>query len=336
MKLRSIILVILDALRRDHLGIYGYKKSKAKNIDRLGKKSIVFWNAYTKGTTTYLSIRRLLSLRDSYNPLEYLVVLWEQKPFLRPIKRLRTPSYKRGNNNIPNWYRVYLEINEKIGLALYRRYLSFPTVFSILSKKWVVGIVAANAFYYFLRRDGIDYLKIILESPEKIKEHIPTDPFKITEEGIRFIKKHRDQPFLLLLHYFQPHEPYISPYWKRGIEIEELKQLASEIRRKGKLSLLTLERIRNAYDACIKWVDKALKPLIRYAKKADVVLTITADHGQLLGEHGYLGHPAHASFDELTHIPLIVYGAHLRPTIIFKKFYLHQLIPYLIELAIHG
>jgi len=48
----NIIVIMLDSLRRDHLGCYGNDWIETPNIDRLATESIVFENAYPEGLPT--------------------------------------------------------------------------------------------------------------------------------------------------------------------------------------------------------------------------------------------------------------------------------------------
>jgi arylsulfatase A-like enzyme/Tfp pilus assembly protein PilF len=43
----NLLVITIDTLRADHLGIYGYAKVKTPNIDRLGEKGILFKNAFS-------------------------------------------------------------------------------------------------------------------------------------------------------------------------------------------------------------------------------------------------------------------------------------------------
>jgi arylsulfatase len=47
-----IFVIALDAARKDHLGIYGYKRNTTPNLDKLAEKSIVFDNAYSVSSWT--------------------------------------------------------------------------------------------------------------------------------------------------------------------------------------------------------------------------------------------------------------------------------------------
>lgn len=48
----NVILISLQCLRPDHLGLYGYKRETSRNIDELGKRSVVFENAISQANLT--------------------------------------------------------------------------------------------------------------------------------------------------------------------------------------------------------------------------------------------------------------------------------------------
>src|SRR5262249_13464676 len=43
----NVIYIFIDALRADHLGVYGYERNTSPAIDRLASRSIVFDNAFS-------------------------------------------------------------------------------------------------------------------------------------------------------------------------------------------------------------------------------------------------------------------------------------------------
>ena len=43
----AILLVTVDTLRADHLGIYGYERRTSPHIDRFFRKGLVFENSYS-------------------------------------------------------------------------------------------------------------------------------------------------------------------------------------------------------------------------------------------------------------------------------------------------
>ena len=48
----NIILISIDSLRPDRLGIYGYERDTSPNIDRLASESVVFDNAFSTTSWT--------------------------------------------------------------------------------------------------------------------------------------------------------------------------------------------------------------------------------------------------------------------------------------------
>ena len=49
----NVIHIFIDALRPDHLGLYGYSRNTSPNLDKLATRSSVFKNAYTPAPNTF-------------------------------------------------------------------------------------------------------------------------------------------------------------------------------------------------------------------------------------------------------------------------------------------
>ena len=59
--IKNVLVIILDALRADHLGIYGYHRNTSPNIDALARKGLVFDRAIVQAGWTKPSV-------TSYSP----------------------------------------------------------------------------------------------------------------------------------------------------------------------------------------------------------------------------------------------------------------------------
>ena len=59
----NIVLVLVDTLRADHLGIYGYERPTSPELDRFGRQNIVFSQARSQAPCTFPSVNSLLSSR---------------------------------------------------------------------------------------------------------------------------------------------------------------------------------------------------------------------------------------------------------------------------------
>ena len=66
----NIVYIFIDALRPDHLGIYGYPRKTSPNIDRLAARSSVFDNAFTPAPDTYEAFPKFMqgSYWDGHYP----------------------------------------------------------------------------------------------------------------------------------------------------------------------------------------------------------------------------------------------------------------------------
>jgi len=107
-------------------------------------------------------------------------------------------------------------------------------------------------------------------------------------------------PFLLWVHYFDPHHPYRPP--KPFDVYENDEQLERYIGERGIGRTVTdllgreldTRKATNRYDGEIRYVDRELGQLIERLKQAnrwdDTAVVLVSDHGESLGDHDLLGH----------------------------------------------
>ena len=90
----NVILVIIDSLRRDHLGVYGNEWIKTPNLDALARESLRFDRSYPESLPTILARRaihtgiRTFPFRDWQKWYDEDVNLWGWQP----IREDRLPS----------------------------------------------------------------------------------------------------------------------------------------------------------------------------------------------------------------------------------------------------
>lgn len=63
----NVVLITVDALRADHLGVYGYDRPTSPRLDELSHRSIVFEKAYAAVTHTSFSVASLLTGKYAYS-----------------------------------------------------------------------------------------------------------------------------------------------------------------------------------------------------------------------------------------------------------------------------
>lgn len=126
-----------------------------------------------------------------------------------------------------------------------------------------------------------------------------------------YTRQRRGQSYFLFVHYFDVHTPY------RKHALEPPEPLPPEVLRfkdRGRT-----QRLTRRYDSEIRFVDQQIQRLVEALEKLkldrNLILCVTADHGEQLGDHGYsAGH-----FDlyrETVRVPLFFHGARIVPGVV--------------------
>ncbi|MCH7700077.1 MAG: sulfatase [Planctomycetes bacterium] len=138
---------------------------------------------------------------------------------------------------------------------------------------------------------------------------------KTTEAVLAWLKEREQKPFLLWVHYFDPHGPYAPPppYDTRYSTDEQLEsylaraRFADRSRRPGGKNVVTRPAI-NGYDGEIRYTDDQLAKLFGALKGQglwdDSIVVLIGDHGEGLGQHNVPGHAL--LWDEQLHVPLMI------------------------------
>lgn len=152
--------------------------------------------------------------------------------------------------------------------------------------------------------------------------------------------EHRDRPFFLFLHLWDPHYDYLPPpeyaamFWPEGLQGPrefrgfDRKPWGPEV----------LPRLRALYEAEIRYTDDQIARLWARLEEwglADrAILAITADHGDEFLEHGGRGHQK-TLYEEVTRIPMVLRAPDLAPAgrVVADPVALYDLAPTLLELA---
>ncbi len=125
----------------------------------------------------------------------------------------------------------------------------------------------------------------------------------VTPRAVSWLNSQRVEPFFLWVHYFDPHAPY-----HLRADFAGPKTNGKEPAIHNGASAKTKNRIRR-YDSEIGYVDYHLHSLFRALDKTGLrdstLVILTADHGESLGEHDYVGHGSHL-YDPILRVPLIM------------------------------
>ena len=52
----NVLVLVLDALRADHLGLYGYSRDTSPRLDQYARRGVVFDRAYSQASATLPSV----------------------------------------------------------------------------------------------------------------------------------------------------------------------------------------------------------------------------------------------------------------------------------------
>jgi len=112
--------------------------------------------------------------------------------------------------------------------------------------------------------------------------------------ALEWAGRNADEGFFLFVHTYEVHDPYLPPEpYASAFDTPEAKALAASQR---------------AYLQEIRYVDDVLQRLVAGLRKVvpeqDLLLIVTADHGEEFLEHGMVSHTQ--LFDEVMHIPMVM------------------------------
>lgn len=127
---------------------------------------------------------------------------------------------------------------------------------------------------------------------------MPLDvPDYVTDRAIVAGRKGHEN---LLVHYFQPHRPFIHDFIKRGTELSYIEREPYEAGRSG---LASKEDLWPLFVDNLRLVLDSVGELLTNLDAEKVA--ITADHGELLGELGQYGHFQSIPHPNLKRVPWV-------------------------------
>ena len=256
----NVLIITLDTTRADALGVYGEALDTSPNIDRFAASGVVFDQAATAQPSTLPS---------------HSTIMTGRLPFSHGARA--------------NAGYVLAEDNETLAEVFQRH--GYVTGAEIAAPVIGSRTLLDQGFATYHDTDSFDVkLKSIWikeeEGPREV-ELKERDGADITRRGIEFLRRHKEAPFFLWLHYFDPHAFYAAPppFGKKFVD--------------------------DPYYSEIYYTDfnvgRVLTELQRQGLSDDTLVVITADHGESRGEHKEVSH-SYFIYDATIHVPLIFIG----------------------------
>jgi arylsulfatase A-like enzyme len=276
----SVLLVTVDTLRADHMGVYGYRRHTSPRMDALARRGVVFDQAYTYWPKTRGSFVGFMTGRYASQT-----------------------GYGKSHP-------LLLDFNPTLASVL--KEAGYETVATVDNPN-----VASSLGY----AKGFDRYRETWEERSLATEMDRARA--ITADGVRYLAQAKpDRPFLLWLHYVNPHAPYDPPApWDtafldaeagRGPALPPVSGFHGGVPRQWAAPGRSLGWYVARYDGEIAAADaevgKVLDALDASAVRDRTLVVITSDHGESLGEHGYYFDHGEDLFDPSLRIPLLVAG----------------------------
>ncbi len=280
----NVLLISLDALRADHLSSYGYERETSPFLDQLASRGTRFTQAFVNTHGTPPSHTTILTS------------LYQQSHRVS----MRPSRTEPRNDVVPEGLTMVQEILGRSG------YLTVAvTDNGYMSRTF--GF-ARGFGRFFSRRTGIE------RGHKKLLEFLR----EVSDD---------DRPIFALFHTYQIHSPYSPPDEYRDLfghfesDFEPTSENLFPIQNRARAGLKPgdLEFLQAMYDGEIRYTDDVLRRLFGELEALgfldNCLVIITSDHGEEFADHGGLLHRV-SLFEELLHVPLILFGAGVPPGIV--------------------
>ena len=307
----NVICILLDTLRRDHVGCYGNPNIQTPNLDRFGNNGAVFQNAYL-GSYPCMPARqdlwtgRLNFPWRGWSPLEY-----DEEDLVTLINRsgktsmLVTDHYHLWQNGAGNYH-----VNFS-GMELIRGQemdnwitdrtaeVTYPAAPDKLNGNWEKYARNTSSF-------------------QAEEDYFAAKVFQRSMDWVENNKDHED--FFLMIDCFDPHEPFDPPPAYVERYAPDYRGEAVIWPKYGDISQYTkeeLEYIHALYCAEVTFVDhwfgKFYSRLEELGMLENTMVIVTSDHGFLFGEHQWLGKHARILYQDIAQVPLLIQHPAIRP-----------------------
>lgn len=309
----DLIVLLVDALRADHVGGYGYPRETTPAIDALARDGIVFRQAVAASTFTKSSIASLFTGRF---PFQHGVYWGSRRDDSGAVRAdllgdgaVTLAEVLRDRGYLTEAWVQNSHLVSRMGFGQgfvdYRDQQGGATRITRLLERWLGG--PGRRYPYFAYVHYID-----LHDP-----YLPPPPYDAM--------------------FGDPAGRDLDPY--RGIDLDEWGAYLEAVRRGERtVEPERLERLEALYDGQLRAVDDRIGELLGRLRRLGLyessLIVVTADHGDGFGEHGFISHST-VPYEELVRVPLIVKlpGGRAAGTAVDRQVRLVDLYPTLLDAA---
>lgn len=268
----NVLLIVIDSLTTRRMGYLGYSRPITPNIDRIAGRSMRLLRAWATATHSNYAQPAIIS---SLFPRR---ISW-----LDQYTRLDYP-------------RVLLhDVFHRTGHAL--------ATISSQDQNWqgIARFEETTAPVYLWHAPDYDGPRVDIISEKVVPDEMTA------QRAITWMQEHKDKPFSLYVNFQIAHFPYGLPEGVEPTYKPAHYPFTANFVRYGDQEKPLLS---NRYDNAIAYVDTQVGHLEAYLEKAglldNTILVITADHGEMMGEHNVVTH-GKSLFEGEARVPLLVH-----------------------------
>ena len=274
----NVLILVIDALRPDHLGCYGYPLDTSPAIDGLAKRGVLFADATSLSSYTRAAVPSIFA-SVHHNAHGVLSQGKKVEMLSDEYKTLAETLKERG------YVTAALMPNPSL-----QRAFNFDQGFDLYDDEFQIAVRGTPNYETASR---------------------------INERTLQWLRTNRGKPFFAYLHYRDVHAPYVPPppydrmFDKPGegrpLTEGEYKTQPPDIRQPRRFR--DLDSYVEQYDGEIRYTDDHLARFLETLSKEgfleNTVIFLTADHGESFLEHGSWTHGT-GLYEELTRVPLLM------------------------------
>ncbi len=320
----NVVLVIIDSLRKDHVGVYGNDWIQTPTLDALAKESVRFTRAYPEGIPSIPARRaihtgiRTFPFRgfELSNITEEDVALWGWEPIPEEQTTLAEILSEEG------YYNLFVTDTLHQFRASYNMHRGFNTFEWVrgqerdlfrphtpASRKKIDGVLIGGPSGAHAEEIMLQYFANTMGRQREEDWFAP----QVFLKGMDLLKASAatrgEQPFFLVVDAYDPHEPWDPPEEYVNLYSESYdgpQPLTSSSGSSDWLTEAQLERMHALYSGEVTmmdhWLGRFLDELEGTGLAEDTLLVVLSDHGHAFGEHGFAGKVPSALYPELTDI----------------------------------
>jgi len=296
----NVVLVVLDAVRQDHLSCYGYDRPTTPELDAFAADATRYDRAFAAAPWTPPSHGALFSGKyPSHNGVFGSTPLYgEDQPHVAEL--LSDAGY--ATFGFSNSFHTSTDRRFDRGFDFYHDILALPRF--------------AGKMY----EPSLDYVRHL---SDYFRKGYDDSSFQLRR--LRTQIRRRDQPFFGFINLNSAHAPYDPPEPFRSEFLASVPDLdeadavdAQTVADEDGYPVAMGERelsenawafVRALYDGEIRYMDHLLGQFFQFLRQEGVfentLVVVTADHGELFGEHGLVYHQFSLA-EELIRVPLLV------------------------------